>query len=182
MEKVITVERSEVMFEIAKSTIGKLKNVVMLRGDTRDHLPSVLELNDNILFWLDAHWSEGDTYGEADECPLLHELKIIFGGGKTCAILVDDARLFLAPPPKPHVMAEWPTIKDIVDVLPSDWDMLVHEDVIYLLPIAIGLEFRAFVQADITEKWLASSDSSLTGKILGAPSFVLRILRARLGR
>lgn len=170
VDQVITVERSEVMFAAAASKIGHVKNITMLRGDTRSHLQSVLSANDNILFWLDAHWSGGDTYGETDECPLLDELRIIFSNNKNYAILVDDARLFLAPPPKPHVLEEWPSIQAIVRALPNDWDIIVHDDVIYLLPARFGKAFREFVQIDVTEQWLRSSKRpSLAQRMLRAP-------------
>jgi hypothetical protein len=168
IDRVITVERSESMFAIARSTIGDVKNIVMLKGDTRDHLQSVLDGNDNILFWLDAHWSGGHTYGEGDECPLLDELSIIFRNNGNFAILIDDARLFLAPPPKPHVLTHWPTIKAIVGNIPNDWDLIVHDDVIYLLPNEVSLPFREFLQAEVTERWReVSGEESAASKILG---------------
>jgi len=172
VERVITVERSETMFAIAQSTLSTLKNVTMLKGDTRSHLKSVLDDNDNILFWLDAHWSGGNTYGDGDECPLLDELRIIFGVKRNCVILIDDARLFLAPPPLPHKLQFWPTIKEIVGVLPDDWDVVVHEDVIYLLPHSMVLRFREFLQAEVTEKLREGSQE---------PSLLKGMLRA-LGR
>jgi hypothetical protein len=148
--KVFTVERSESMFAVAKTTIGSVANITMLKGDTRNHLQPVLEQQDDILFWLDAHWSGGETYGQGDECPLITELEIIFRFRKNYAILIDDARLFLAPPPKPHVLGDWPTIKAIVRAIPEDWDMLVYDDVMYLLPGTASLSFREFVQSTLT--------------------------------
>ena len=99
-EKIYTIEKSDVIFEKSKRNIGGISNIIQLRGDTREHLPKLVSENDNVLFWLDSHWSGGDTYGEQDECPLLQELNIIFSSTmKNYAILIDDARLFLAPPP-----------------------------------------------------------------------------------
>jgi len=102
-QKVYTIEKSDVMYEEAKGNIGGIPNITQLRGDTREHLPKIAKVNDNIIFWLDAHWSGGDTYGQQDECPLLQELNTIFNSEmRNYAILIDDARLFLAPPPLPH--------------------------------------------------------------------------------
>ncbi len=83
-------------------------------------MADILNQNDNILFGLYAHWSGGETYGEDDECPLLDELEIIFGYDKNYAILIDDARLFLAPPPHPHNIQAWPSLTDILRILPMD--------------------------------------------------------------
>ena len=152
-KNVYTIEKSDVMFEKAKQNIGSIQNITQLRGDTRDHLPSLVSQNDNILFWLDAHWSGGDTYGEQDECPLLQELEIIFSSSmKNYAILIDDARLFLAPPPLPHKVENWPTIKQVGNAIPLNFEMIVHEDVIYVVPNEIG--FPDYIQGRTTSNWI----------------------------
>jgi hypothetical protein len=151
-KKVYTIEKSDVMYDIAKENLKNISNVSMLKGDTREHLSGILENNDNILFWLDSHWSGGDTYGEEDECPLLEELEIIFQYHKNFVILIDDARLFLAPPPLPHKFKNWQTITDIVQVMPDDWNILEYEDVIYLFSEKGSDEFKSFLQGIITEK------------------------------
>lgn len=90
--KVITIEKSKVMFDIANKNIASNNKISILQGDTREHLSDNISNNNNMLFWLDAHWSGGDTY---------------------------DASIFLAPPPLPHDINNWPTIGDILDVIPS---------------------------------------------------------------
>jgi hypothetical protein len=76
----------------------------LIYGDSREELGPIIEREDNILFWLDAHWSGGETYGESDQCPLIKELEVIFrySKEKNFAILIDDVRLFLAPPPSTY--------------------------------------------------------------------------------
>lgn len=153
-DKVFTIEKSTHLFELAKKKLANKKNIRPLNGDTRDHLENIAKQNDNILYWLDAHWSGGETYGEMDECPLIEELNIIFKYEKKCVILIDDARLFLAPPPNPHELKNWPTIKEIVNVMPEDWELISYEDVIYLLPKEVQLNFRKHLQIDVSAKWL----------------------------
>lgn len=149
---VVTIENSRAMYEKAVDILHPVENVDLLYGDTREHLKGLLPKYDDILFWLDAHWSGGHTYGEGDECPLIEELKIIFDyvGTKSFCILIDDARLFLAPPMKPHKVAEWPTIVDIVDVMPDDWNMRCYDDVMYLVPGTVTGAFDEFLQDVIT--------------------------------
>lgn len=149
--KVFTIEKSAVMYEEAKKGLKDFVNVTTLKGDTRDHLHSVLHGNNNILFWLDAHWSGGDTYGEGDECPLIEELKIIFSFDKNHVVLIDDARCFLAPPPLPHDYKNWPSLGDILRVTPKSWELVVHMDVIYLFPEKISDEFKATLQEKVTK-------------------------------
>lgn len=150
--EIFTIEKSQIMFDEAKTNIGNIKNIKMLNGDTRDYLRDILEQNDDILLWLDAHWSGGNTYGQQDECPLLEELRVIFNHNKNYAILIDDARLFLAPPPKPHNHEHWSSLVSIVRMLPQGWELTVHEDVIYIFPNKISKTFKDFLQEKITKK------------------------------
>ncbi len=164
-EKVITVEKSPAMQEIAAKNISQRSNIELMKGDSREHLPAVLAKHDHILFWLDAHWSGGQTYGEKDECPLLDELATIFAAGKDTPILVDDARLFLAPPPLPHDAASWPNIREVVNATPKDFEIFVFNDVIYIIPMKISGSFRDFLQirAGLSD---TSGKSSLFKKML----------------
>lgn len=152
--RVFTIEKSDLMFDIAKENLKDISNVEILKGDTREHLKDILDNNDNIFFWMDAHWSGGDTYGEEDECPLIGELEIIFGyPDKNKVILIDDARLFLAPPPHPHKIDNWPSLTNILRVLPMNWELLELEDVIYIFPKAISKIFKPFIQQITTDRW-----------------------------
>jgi len=166
-DKVFTIEKSTHLYESARKKLANKKNIWPLNGDTREHLDNISNQNDNILYWLDAHWSGGETYGEMDECPLIEELIIIFKYDKKCVILIDDARLFLAPPPKPHELNNWPTFKDIINVIPKDWELVVYEDVIYLLPKEVQLDFRKHLQIDVSAKWLKfNKKKSIFARIL----------------
>ena len=153
--RVITIEKSPEMYEIASRNIDikGVRNIELRKGDTRTYLHEILSSHDNILFWLDAHWSGAKTYGEGDECPLIQELETIFSFSKNYVILIDDARLFLAPPPSPHDFREWPGIRDIVEVLPSGHELLVHDDVIYVVPDQAFNDFRSYLQKVVTRNW-----------------------------
>lgn len=158
-QTVYTIEKSDVMIEMARNNTEKKSNITLLRGDTRDHLQLLVSDIDNVLFWLDAHWSGGETYGEQDECPLLKELDVIFNSPmKNYAILIDDARLFLAPPPLPHLVENWPSIKLIADIIPTGFDMLVHEDVIYI--VTAEIETPLYLQGKTTSNWLKYAEVS----------------------
>jgi len=52
-------------------------------------------LNERAVFWLDGHYSFGDTSYHGTVCPVLQELEIIKNHHiKTHTILVDDVRLY----------------------------------------------------------------------------------------
>ena len=150
--KIFTIEKSDIMFEIAKENLKDTNNITLLKGDTREHLDSIIANNENILFWLDAHWSGGNTYGEEDECPLIEELDIIFKYNKNYVILIDDARLFFAPPPYPHNFNNWQSLTDIMKAIPESWELIEFEDVIYLFPKAVNNEFKSFLQNIVTKQ------------------------------
>ena len=88
------------------------------------------------LVWLDAHWCEGPKLGP--ECPLLAELRAINGTRGKHVILIDDARLFLAPPPAPHDASQWPTFAQVTalcwELGPTDVVEIVG-DVIVVRPL-----------------------------------------------
>ena len=149
--QVYTIENSDQMYEKAIENVSSIRNIQPLKGDTRSHLPEIVHSENKILFWLDAHWSGGETYGKLDECPLIEELRIIFESRITCAILIDDARLFMAPPPKPHNEKAWPSCADISAVIPGDWDLIIYNDVIYLTPKTI--RFREYMQDKAGDDW-----------------------------
>lgn len=151
--KVYTIEKSNKMITQAKQNLKGISNIILLEGDTREHLTDILSTNNDIFFWLDAHWSGGDTYGEDDECPILDELNLIFRhSNKNQIILIDDARLFLSPPPQPHNFKNWPSIKEILNVLPMGWEIIIHEDVIYIYPVKIEEKFKEFMQINISNE------------------------------
>jgi len=152
-KRVYTIEASESLFKISQHKLKNFDNIIACLGDSRKILNSIIENEDNILFWLDAHWSGGNTYGENDECPVIEELNAIFKHKKNYAILIDYARLFLAPPPLPHNFLNWPSILDISNAIPKDFDLLIHEDVIYVFPISYRYELRKYFQELTTNEW-----------------------------
>ena len=152
---IMTIEASSKLYNNALKILRKQTNVMVKEGNTRNVLPTILDGNlDNILFWLDSHWSGGETYGMNDECPLIEEIKIIVNSKlKNIAIIIDDAKLFLSPPPKPHDFDKWPSLKDIMSIAPFNLDIVVHNDVIYLLPNDYIAQFKTHLQKQITDKY-----------------------------
>ncbi len=135
--KVITVEFSKQIYDEILKRHSQVKNIEFLFGHSKEQIQSVVpKLKEPALFWLDAHWSGGITYGKEDECPLLKELQIINNSEFDHFILIDDARLFISPPPLPHQVDEWPNISEVIKYLnlgKSRYTVIV-EDVIVSVP------------------------------------------------
>lgn len=136
-DRVFTIENSEMLWQQASTKYSGLDNIQFILGDSRHMLCEVVEkLESPAIFWLDAHWSVGITYGEGNECPLAEELQIVVNNSYDHFILVDDARMFLAPPPKPHTPDQWPDIVSVINILNSNRArfIVVIDDVIVAVP------------------------------------------------
>lgn len=136
---VITIENSRELFESSKETLAKYKNIQQLFGSSPLQLNKVIsEIKEPSLFWLDAHWCGGGTYGEDDPCPLLDEIRIVKQSGYDHILIIDDARFFLKPPPKPQDPDLWPGLREILELLNKDekYFTFISEDVIVSLPLS----------------------------------------------
>lgn len=135
--RVITVELSPTYHAAAVARFSAADNIVPLFGDSKKVLQDVVpKLTLPALFWLDAHWSGADTAGRESECPLLDELRLINASALPHIVLVDDARLFLAPPPPPHRADQWPSFREVIGVLGGGGRRFValFEDVLIAVP------------------------------------------------
>jgi hypothetical protein len=75
---VFTIELSEYLYNLTKDELLSKGNIIPKLGNSKNVLPNILEdIDSNIIFWLDGHYSCGITAGADDPCPLREELKII---------------------------------------------------------------------------------------------------------
>ena len=134
---VYTIEKSTRFFQAAQKKFINT-NVNCFNGDSPICLSSILQnIDDTVIFWLDAHWSCEDTSGEEKECPLLEEISIINKWNRDCVLLIDDASDFLCTPPKPHKPDHWPSISEVLyklNDISSDRFIVVIHDVIIVVP------------------------------------------------
>ena len=98
---------------VAKFKQGRRDNVELFNGVSEDVLPELLpSLEGDINFWLDGHYSHGETYKGATDCPVEMELESIrqqLPRFSRVAILIDDVRCFLAG------LEDFPSIDYLVD-------------------------------------------------------------------
>lgn len=115
-EVVHTIENSSTMYPRFLPELKQRRNVVLHLADSVVVLPRIVsQLEGNTVFFLDSHWvGAGEKLGP--ECPLLDELEVLAGRSHD-VVIVDDARLFIHPPPPPHDPAQWPGINQLLAAL-----------------------------------------------------------------
>lgn len=96
-EKLYSIELDENLFKQASKRFEKYKKVKVFKGDSGLLLPNLLknEVKSPSVFWLDGHYSGGNTAKGEKDSPIMDELNAIFYyHQKPSVILIDDARLF----------------------------------------------------------------------------------------
>jgi hypothetical protein len=155
--EVITIEASPELCRAAAERHRELAQIRFVEGDSRAVLEGIVAgLGGPAIVWLDSHWSGGATYGEGDECPLLHEIATLRSAPHEHFIFVDDARLFLSPPPRPHDMRQWPTLAQVVAALTQGsrpLEVLVLDDAFIAVPAAAKQLVWEHAQEAATRTW-----------------------------
>ena len=126
-----TIEISESYHNRTKSLYNGSK-INFIKGDSSVVFNSLLpNISDKCIFFLDGHWSSGDTGRGPVDCPLIEEITSIHELYKHEAIIViDDFRLFgLGLDPSSGIIGEdWSNIsKDkLLDIIKSRTTNIYH--------------------------------------------------------
>ena len=160
---VITIENSKKLYDQVVDKNKNIKNINFLFGNSTDNLKQIVpKLDKTAIFWLDAHWCGGDSYGEINQCPIIQELETLVKSRTPHCILIDDARLFLSPPSLPNQIDQWPTIDNILNALQSGEEryyIVISEDVIIAVPILARVTIAKYIQSLNTKWWLEQCES-----------------------
>lgn len=133
---VTTIELSEQLHRAAAAALGGVPNVELLQGDSASVLRGLERPPGGVLYWLDAHWSGGETAGRENPCPVVEEIRAIGAGHADDCLLIDDARLFNHP--------EWPSLLDVLDAIRAERPGH-HVAVVHDLVIAVPARVRHVV-------------------------------------
>lgn len=92
-KKIYSIELADVLYERAREKFGKYSHIRLLHGDSAVELPKILtEIDEPAIFWLDAHYSGGETARGETNTPIEREIRAIFAHPiKNHVILIDDA-------------------------------------------------------------------------------------------
>jgi len=93
--KIYTIELSDKFYKAASARFSRHQNIVCIHGNSSTKIQEILtKLNEPAVFWLDGHWSMGDTAKGDKDVPLYDELLAIGEHHvKNHIILIDDIRL-----------------------------------------------------------------------------------------
>lgn len=133
--QVYSIELSSDLARRATERFAAVPNVRIVQGDSGERLAELLpKLDVPALFWLDAHYSGGETARGQRTTPILHELELVLAAPDIGhVILIDDARLFGTDPAYPtleqvhsHIQTRRPRLgikvcDDIIRVTPARW-------------------------------------------------------------
>jgi len=118
--RVVTLEPSAHYFDVATRNLSHLKNVEIVNKSSEEYFEKLLcGLSGNVCFWLDGHYSGGETFKGEVDTPLLLELNAIRRHKKkldNISVLIDDFRLSYYQPnvyPSPKQLAAWAESVDL---------------------------------------------------------------------
>jgi hypothetical protein len=131
-KKIISIELADQFYREVCERFKGVANVELIHGDSAKKLPEVVaKLEGRAIFWLDGHYSGGDTARGEKDTPVNEELRAIFTpGAPDHIVLIDDARGFGVSPGYPTV----PEIRDLVQSLRPGWRVEVAGDAIRIFP------------------------------------------------
>lgn len=97
--RVISIEPKQEFVDTARAALAQYPHVEIIQGLSEDVLPSVLSSLDasSVTFWLDGHWSAGNTFLGPKPCPLVDEMRILESPVpkfQSVCIAIDDVRCF----------------------------------------------------------------------------------------
>lgn len=126
----ITIELSEKYYTNTKNRYQGSKINFILGDSAAVFEKNLASIEEDAIFFLDGHWSSGDTAKGPKDCPLIEEITSIKNLYKNKAIIiVDDFRLFEKGPSQGY-NEDWNNIKKdtLLEILGSRISEVYHLD------------------------------------------------------
>jgi hypothetical protein len=129
--KLYTIEFSEYYYNITKNYYNANKINFILNDSSIEFETLLPTITDKTIFFLDGHWSSGDTGRSSKDCPLEEEIRHINNLFRNEAIIIiDDYRLFGLDKSSGKLNEDWSKItKDLlVNIIKSRINKIYHLD------------------------------------------------------
>lgn len=132
---IISIELDTAFARRAGRLFRHAPNVHIIQGESGRVLAALApRLPERTVYWLDAHWSGGDTARADLDTPIITEVTSIFKQARNpAALLIDDAHLFVG-------QDDYPTIEQFrghVTSLDSTATFEIADNIIRIVPGAI---------------------------------------------
>jgi hypothetical protein len=131
-DRIYSIELSAYLYRTAARRFAGAAGITLINGDSGTELGNLVgKIDEPALFWLDGHYSEGDTAQGSKDTPVYEELAHIFSSKHSGdVILIDDARCFGTYP-------SYPTLDELFSFIRSkrpDANIEVENDFIRITP------------------------------------------------
>jgi len=131
-DHVHTIELSEFHYRAACRRFAGNPRITLYKGDSADVLVTLLpQIKGRILFWLDGHYSAGNTARGSRNTPIMQELEAIKKSGiQNAVILVDDIRCFVDGAHDDSITG-YPTLHELKEMIVSinpGYECIVYGD------------------------------------------------------
>ncbi len=94
-KRIYSIELDPQLYEKALARFRDSPHIQILQGNSGDLIPSLMPaISEPCAFWLDGHYSGGETARGESDTPVMKELEGIISHPYRHVILIDDARLF----------------------------------------------------------------------------------------
>ncbi len=108
-DHLFTIELAETLHQNAVTRFKGINKVTLYQGDSGQVMPMVVEqLTQSAIFWLDGHYSFGETAKGSRNTPIYAELTALAQSPYANVILIDDARHF-------NGSDDYPALADLYD-------------------------------------------------------------------
>jgi len=135
-DQIYSIELSPELHAAARRRFAGDSRINLICGDSGAELPRIAQrLTGSALFWLDAHYSGGDTAQGAEGNPIMKEIACILTNSGAHVILVDDMRLFGTDPTYPPPEALIAKIRKIAGQRTS---IEIRDDILRVVPSTSG--------------------------------------------
>jgi hypothetical protein len=129
---IYSIELSPELFNWNQQRFKGIKKVHLIQGDSGIELKNVVDqLTGPALFWLDGHYSGGDTALGDTETPIFKELGHIFNSHlDQHVIIIDDARCFGSEPGFPDLEK----LLEFIRARAPEAEISIRQDAIIIIP------------------------------------------------
>lgn len=166
-------------------------DITIIHGDSRVVLRELCSANAvSAFYWLDGHFSGGDTGGEGEPCPLLDELDAIqtSPARDSCVIAIDDARLFGMSHELDPNMQFYPRLSTVLGTLERyGAHAFLVDDVVIGVPAPLASSFMSLCtspslrqRTNVGAVWSAVRWATLFKSQISTARAAARKLKARL--